>query len=251
MKKDIYFYGALALGVIALVAVLVSYNVKSRKQELASQQNIDLNEPVQLAEEIYDGSQTEEVTPVIGGRSTTEEATTEEMTEASTQEAAATQEDAADEANEKETVAENNNLHFTGEPLLQWPLFGNVILPYSMDTTVYFQTLDQYKCNPGMLIQAAEGDTVAAAFYGKVIQSAYSKEFGNMVVLDLGNGYQVTYGQLKDVAVKVGDMVDKGSTLGSVSAPSGYYTKEGTHVYFAVTKDGTPVNPMTVLEDWE
>ncbi len=35
---------------------------------------------------------------------------------------------------------------------------GAVIMSYSMDKTVYFQTLDQYKYNPAVIIESAEGD---------------------------------------------------------------------------------------------
>ena len=33
---------------------------------------------------------------------------------------------------------------YDGKQRLPWPVMGNVILPYSMDTTVYYTTLDQY-----------------------------------------------------------------------------------------------------------
>ena len=35
-----------------------------------------------------------------------------------------------------------------------WPARGNVLLDYSMDSTIYFPTLEQYKCNPGLVIQS-------------------------------------------------------------------------------------------------
>ena len=44
-----------------------------------------------------------------------------------------------------ETGAEANALHFDPEDGMLWPMEGNVILNYSMDSTIYFATLDQYK----------------------------------------------------------------------------------------------------------
>lgn len=40
-------------------------------------------------------------------------------------------------------------LHFAATDTIGWPLEGDVILNYSMDRSVYFATLDQYKYNPG------------------------------------------------------------------------------------------------------
>ena len=65
--------------------------------------------------------------------------------------------------------------------------------------------------------------------------------------MNLGDGYELTYGQLKDLAVSEGDMVETGDLVGSVAAPTMYYSVEGANVYFKLTKDGTPVDPMSRL----
>ena len=41
---------------------------------------------------------------------------------------------------------------------------------------------------------------------------------------------------------------DKDVYLADVAAPTKYFSKEGCHVYFALKKDGQPVNPMTKLK---
>ena len=63
----------------------------------------------------------------------------------------------------------------------------------------------------------------------------------------LGDGYELTYGQLREVTVEEGDYVETGAYIGKVAAPTKYYTAEGTNVYFKMTKDGEPVNPMNYL----
>ena len=65
--------------------------------------------------------------------------------------------------------------------------------------------------------------------------------------MDLGNGYEITYGQLKEILVSEGSYVSMGDMIASVAAPTKYYSIEGTNVYFKLTKDGNPVNPMTRL----
>ena len=61
------------------------------------------------------------------------------------------------------------------------------------------------------------------------------------------HGYELTYGQLTDLAVAEGDMVVTGDPIGKVAAPTMYYSVEGTNVYFKLTKDGVPVDPMSRL----
>jgi len=66
--------------------------------------------------------------------------------------------------------------------------------------------------------------------------------------LDLGDGYQVTYGQLSEINVSEGEYVDAGDSLGIVAAPTKYYSIEGSNLYFEMTKDGVSVNPEGMLQ---
>jgi len=68
------------------------------------------------------------------------------------------------------------------------------------------------------------------------------------ITMELGNGYEVVYGQLKDVQLKEGDKISKGDKIGVLSEPTKYYSVEGSNLYFQVLKDGKPVNPMEYLE---
>ena len=45
----------------------------------------------------------------------------------------------------------------------------------------------------------------------------------------------------------IGDTVTAGQLLGTVAEPTAYYKEEGPGIYFAMTKDGIPVNPMDYL----
>lgn len=139
-------------------------------------------------------------------------------------------------------------LEYDGQQLLIWPVIGNVILPFSMDTTVYFQTLDMYKCNPGMLIQGEEGSNVQAAYEGVVTAIDDTKEYGTVIRVNLGNGYEAVYGQVMNVCVRVGDTVSMAQNIAEIAPASSYYSEEGPHLYFAISKDGKPVNPMGLIQ---
>lgn len=138
-------------------------------------------------------------------------------------------------------------LTFGDSDTLVWPIVGNILVNYSMDKTVYFPTLQQYKYNPAIIIEANEGDMITAASEGKVISVFYDPQIGNGITMELGGGYEATYGQLANILVSEGSYVAAGDMIAEVAAPTKYYSVEGTNVYFKLTKDGEPVNPMTKL----
>lgn len=138
-------------------------------------------------------------------------------------------------------------LTFSDSDTLIWPVVGNILVNYSMDKTVYFPTLQQYKYNPAIIIQANQGDLITAASAGKVISVFSDPQIGNGVTMELGGGYEVTYGQLTNILVSEGSYVATGDVIAEVAAPTKYFSVEGTNVYFKLTKDGEPVNPMTKL----
>ncbi len=139
-------------------------------------------------------------------------------------------------------------LDFSEEDGLVWPIVGDVLINYSMDQTIYFPTLDQYKYNPAIVISATQGENISAAADGRVTSVSYDSDTGNTVVMELGNGYELTYGQLENITVSEGSFVHVGDGIGTVAAPTKYYSLEGTNVYFKLTKDGEPVNPMSRLQ---
>lgn len=137
---------------------------------------------------------------------------------------------------------------FSESDSLLRPVNGDVVLKYSMDSTIYFESLNVYKCNPAISIAANVGDSVAVAADGIVQSVVDSEETKTTVTVGLGDGYEATYGLLDGVNVKSGDSVYKGQHLGTVAEPSAYYVKEGANLYFKLTKDGIPVNPMDYFE---
>ncbi len=136
---------------------------------------------------------------------------------------------------------------FTEEEGLIAPVANEVLMHFSMDNTVYFATLDQYKYNPAVIYKAEVGNQVLSCADGVVVNMYQNEELGQVVVLDLGNGYQATYGQLKDVNVVIGSTVTAGQPIANVADPTIYYSVEGANVYFSLTKDGVAVNPEEMM----
>lgn len=141
------------------------------------------------------------------------------------------------------------SLSFSEETQMEWPINGNILLDYNMDQTIYFPTLDQYKLSPAIAIQAVEGAPVLASVPGTVYSIEENAQTGTTVTMELGSGYQAVYGQLKDLAVEEGQTVEKGDVIGYIAAPTKYYSEEGSNLYFAMKKDGEPVDPIAYLPE--
>ena len=163
-------------------------------------------------------------------------------------ELAQTEEAVPEEQPKKQADAPASLLSFADNSKLMWPVDGNVILNYSMDKSIYFETLTQYKYHPAIVIGAEEGTEVWCAARGEVSDIRVDEETGTTLTMALGSGYEAVYGQSKELAVKEGDMVDAGTLIGYVSEPTKYYTVEGSNLYFQLLKDGNPVDPMSYLE---
>lgn len=139
-------------------------------------------------------------------------------------------------------------LNFSDESRMAWPVRGNVLLDYSMDTTIYFPTLEQYQVNPGVVIQAEVSQPVAAPANGKVVAVSANEELGNFLVLDLGNDYVATCGQLKEIQVVENEYLEAGQVMGYVAEPTKYYSVEGSNVYFQLEHEGKKVDPLDYFE---
>ena len=120
---------------------------------------------------------------------------------------------------------------------------------YSMDKTVYFATLDEYKYNPALIIGGAVNDQVISAGKGIVKSIDKTPQEGTTVTVDMGNGYEAIYGQLQDVQVKTGDSVEAKTVLGYLAEPTRYYSVEGCNLYFEFRKDGQPIDPLQYLSE--
>ena len=232
---------------VAVIALVGAYTFNNYKK--------DMNEQIAKAEE-----QAEQLAE-DKAEDDTEETTTDDiiLPEADAGEDAAEEETEAAEQNTDEADSgapieqatagtDTSGIWFTEESTLTWPASGAVIMGYSMDQTVFFQTLEQYKYNPAMIISGEVGETINASAAGIVTNIEETAQTGTTVTLDMGNGYSAVYGQLTDVGLSIGDYVNGGETLGTLNDPTKYYSVEGPNLYFQVLKDGEPVDPMNFME---
>ena len=160
------------------------------------------------------------------------------------------QKDSQTEQNKNEAQVDHIQeevLHFDKNAKLMWPIESDVLLDYSMDATILFPTLQQYKYHSAMVFSAKVNDKVYFIAKGKITNIETNEETGCTVTQDLGDGYTAKYGQLKELTFKVGETVEAGQVVGYVSEPTKYYSVEGSNVYLQLLKDGKPIDPKTVL----
>ena len=147
-----------------------------------------------------------------------------------------------------EAAAQIKSLKFNKDSELLWPVQGSILMPYDMENTVYFATLDEYKCNPGLVIQSSQGTAIKAAADGVITKIDEDEEKGVYINQAVGDGYIATYGQIVNPEVAAGDFVEAGQTIAYVNKPTKYYAKEGDNVYFSIEKDGKSVNPLDYID---
>ena len=139
-------------------------------------------------------------------------------------------------------------LGFTETSRLSWPVMGNIILGYSMDSTTYFPTLEQYKCNPANIIQSDISTPVMAPADARVLEIGSNEEIGSFVKLDFGNGYGAVCGQLKEIPVVENEYLHRGDVIGYIAEPTKYYSVEGNNLYFEFLHEDEPIDALDYLE---
>ncbi len=112
--------------------------------------------------------------------------------------------------------------------------FGVRLSPFT-DTKVFHRGVD---------IVAKKKTPAKAAAGGRVVRSGFESLYGNLVVIDHGNGYRTVYAHLAERAVAEGDTVQRGDVIGKVGE-TGRTT--GPHLHYEVHVNGLPVNPIRFL----
>lgn len=112
--------------------------------------------------------------------------------------------------------------------------FGRVVNPKFNTVTV----------QNGIDIAAPAGAPVRAVAAGRVVHSGWFKGYGNLVIVDHGDGYHTLVAHLATMQTAMGEEVDQGAVLGTVG-DSG--SLKGPYLYFEVREKGRPVDPRPWL----
>ena len=93
----------------------------------------------------------------------------------------------------------------------------------------------------GIFIDAAEGESVYAVHYGRVVFSDWLRGFGLLMIVSHGEGYMSLYGHNQALFRETGDWVSAGEVIAAVGDSGG---QDKTGLYFEIRIDGKPNNPQ-------
>lgn len=148
--------------------------------------------------------------------------------EAAAQVVAAEEEAAEEEAAEQASQA-------AAEPQYRWPAQGPVTSEFGPRWGRMHEGLD---------IGGSTGQTVMAARSGQVASTGRQGGYGNLVLIDHGDGITTAYAHLNSIEVSPGQSVEAGQRIGGMGC-TGRCT--GTHLHFEVRSGGQAQNPRGYL----
>jgi murein DD-endopeptidase MepM/ murein hydrolase activator NlpD len=116
-----------------------------------------------------------------------------------------------------------------------WPVNGPVVSGFGMRWG---------RLHEGIDIAASSGTPIRAAAAGTVIHAGWLGGYGNLVVLDHGNGLATAYAHASAILVSVGQRVAQGETIALVGSTG---NSSGPHLHFEVRVNGIAVDPLGYL----
>ncbi len=125
---------------------------------------------------------------------------------------------------------------------LPFPAAGRVTVGFGRVVNPRFKTVTVQN---GVDIGAPAGAAVRAVAAGRVVHAGWFKGYGNLVILDHGEGYHSLVAHLGTMRTAMGEEVQAGAVLGTVG-DSG--SLKGPYLYFEIREHGRPVDPRAWLK---
>ena len=124
---------------------------------------------------------------------------------------------------------------------------GKLVLPVQGEITARFGSPRRGEAGgtapawKGVFIRAAEGAEVRAVAAGRVAFADWLRGFGNLLILDHGEGILSVYGNNEAVLVSTGERIEAGAQVATVGT-SGGHREPG--LYFELRYEGRPFDPL-------
>jgi murein DD-endopeptidase MepM/ murein hydrolase activator NlpD len=136
----------------------------------------------------------------------------------------------------------------TPEMLFVWPVVGDIVTPYAVDSLIYDRTMADWRTHGGIDISAPLGTHVLAAANGKVTSVEADPLYGTTVTIEHGDGVESIYANLSaQPTVYVGDSVSVGDVIGAVGSTAIGESALGTHLHFSMRAGGESADPLDYL----
>ncbi len=127
------------------------------------------------------------------------------------------------------------------------PVTGEIIKGYSESELLYSKTYNDMRIHLGLDIAADIGTAVKASGDGKIIDIKKDNLLGTVVEIDHGNNIVGIYAGLNEkTAVKKGDIVKAGTTIGAVgTVPS--ESADSAHLHLEFKENGKNIAPLSLI----
>ncbi|MDR2662626.1 MAG: M23 family metallopeptidase [Treponema sp.] len=125
--------------------------------------------------------------------------------------------------------------------LFAWPVRGRLSSYYGYRRSPF---TGARSFHDGLDIAAPMGTPIKATMAGRVQSVGYDNVYGNFVIITHTAGYRTLYGHMNTIGTRSGAYVEVGSVIGTVGS-TGQST--GPHLHFTVYKNGSSINPRSVL----
>ncbi len=96
----------------------------------------------------------------------------------------------------------------------------------------------------GLDISTSRGTGIRPISAGTVTYSGFKGSYGNLIIVDHGNGVESYYAHCDSLYVSVGQTVDTNTTIGAVGSTG---NSTGPHLHLEIRIGGSPVNPQSYL----
>ena len=128
------------------------------------------------------------------------------------------------------------------------PVNGEILARFSGGELVKSETTGVWKTHDGIDIKAERGTPVKSMNRGEVTQVREDPLWGYTVVIDHGSGIMgYYYGLSSAVAVKEGDEVQSGQTIGAVGDTAEIEAAMPSHLHFALKRNGSWIDPIDYI----
>ncbi|MBT4937215.1 peptidoglycan DD-metalloendopeptidase family protein [Candidatus Peregrinibacteria bacterium] len=117
-----------------------------------------------------------------------------------------------------------------------WPTNGKVTQYYRRG----HYAIDVANRGKGPILASAHGTVLSS-------QSGWNGGYGNMIIVDHGNGFKTLYAHNEKLYVKVGDNVTQGQTIAWMGRTGRVRGVTGIHLHFEIIHNGVKKNPLAYI----
>lgn len=209
--------------------------VQEIKNEITSdlELNLAIVEEYKNQEELEGSIKTSEVAKATINEDVTKKVTEYENSKITSRSLTSSRKSSGTTQSSTTTTATTNSKVNSG--LFVKPVSGTITSKYGYRSSGFHTGLD---------IATSSGTPIHAAAAGTVTYAGWKGSYGNLVIIDHGNGYQTYYAHCSAIYVSVGEYVTTDTAISAVGSTG---NSTGPHLHLEIRINGSTVNPQNYL----